>query len=126
MRDQLPRAPNNAECGILNLQPSSQLGSHWVCWFKKGSDRYYFDSFGEPPPPELKKYLKTAREYGQGSLVIRQSSVTVQEDHSSECGSLCLFVLYHLSKGQPFSTLLSTLLKRYNQCVQPPLRVHGD
>ena len=50
MRDELPIQPKINECGILNLNTHLQKGSHWTCWFKKGKERYYFDSFGEPPP----------------------------------------------------------------------------
>ena len=61
MIDLLPNAPRKNECGILNLQPSSQIGSHWTCWFKNGTERIYFDSFGEAPPPEIEIYLKTPK-----------------------------------------------------------------
>ena len=30
------------ECGILNLDSSSGDGTHWVMWFKKGKDKFYF------------------------------------------------------------------------------------
>ena len=33
-----------SECGILNLDSSSGDGTQWVIWFKKGSDKFYFDS----------------------------------------------------------------------------------
>ena len=91
MRDELTGKPNEFECGILNFETHLQKGSHWTCWFKRGKDRYYFDSYGEPPPRELIKYLKTPKEYD--TLVIKRSAVTVQKDESSECGALCLYVL---------------------------------
>ena len=34
------------EYGILNLDSSSGDGTHWVMWFKKGKDKFYFDSYG--------------------------------------------------------------------------------
>ena len=45
MRDELPTKPHNRECGILNFNTHDQQGSHWVAWYKSGSDRYYFDSY---------------------------------------------------------------------------------
>ena len=47
------------ECGILNLDSSSGEGTHWVMWFKKGMDKFYFDSYGVQPPSELIAYLKS-------------------------------------------------------------------
>ena len=37
------------ECGILNFNASSGDGTDWVVWFKKGKDKFYFDSYGVPP-----------------------------------------------------------------------------
>ena len=34
------------ECGILNLDSSSDDGTHWVMWFKKGKDKFYFGICG--------------------------------------------------------------------------------
>ena len=97
MRDELPIKPNEIECGILNLNTHKQLGSHWVCWYKDGTERYYFDSFGEPPPLELLHYLKTSTEINLDLPAIRRSSITVQRYGSNECGSLCLYVLKMLN-----------------------------
>src|ERR1043165_2488231 len=58
LRDELPNKPRASECGILNLDDSSGLGSHWVVFLKNGKDKLYFDSYGLPPRTELLKYLK--------------------------------------------------------------------
>ncbi len=68
MRDTLPKRPKSTECGIMNFNTSEQSGSHWVCWFKDGSSRIYFDSFGCITPDELQKYLKTKTEYENNIL----------------------------------------------------------
>ena len=114
MRDELPSKPHENESGILNFNTQEQQGSHWVCWFKSGNERYYFDSFGETPPLELLTYLKTYEEMKANLAVIRQSAVTVQHYQSNECGSLCLFVLKMLSQKVPFSEILMTLKQRYH------------
>ena len=43
----------------LNLNSSFGDGTHWVMWFKKGKDKFYFDSYGVQPPSELIEYLKS-------------------------------------------------------------------
>ena len=113
MRDELVMPAQKCECGVLNLNTHLQKGSHWTCWYKNGTIRYYFDSFGEPPPRELLRYLKTANELLNDLPVIRCNAVTVQHDESNECGSLCLFVLKQLSNGIPFSDIIESLEKRY-------------
>ena len=121
MIDELPSTPQINECGIVNLEPSSLEGSHWVCWHKNSNNRIYFDSFGETPPPEIIQYLKTKKEFRESKLVIKQSFATVQKDNSKECGSLCLFVIYNLSKGHKFESILNLLQDRYSLKLPYPL-----
>lgn len=121
MRDELPSKPRKIESGILNLNTSYEVGSHWVAWYKDGKERYYFDSFGEPPPIEMMQYLKSNRELELDLPAIRQNAVTVQHDISNECGSLCIFVLKQLSNGIPFSKILETLQDRYRNNNSIPL-----
>ena len=46
LRDTLPTKIKLNECGILNLDSSPGDGTHCVMWFKKGKDKFYFDSYG--------------------------------------------------------------------------------
>ena len=122
MRDELQRSlPFLYECGIINLNTHDQAGSHWTCYFKNQDQRFYFDSYGQAPPDELIKYLKTPKELKENAAVIRRSAVVVQHLDSNECGSLCLYVLKKLSTGILFSEILNDLTKRFNQVPTPPL-----
>jgi len=56
LRDTLPKKPNRNECAIMNRDDTSGNGTHWVAWFKRGDKKWYFDSFGLPPPTELNDY----------------------------------------------------------------------
>ena len=58
-RDTFHKKAKLNECGILNLESSSGDGTHWVMWFKKGKDKFYFDSYGVQPPSELISYLRS-------------------------------------------------------------------
>ena len=91
MRDTLPKRPHKIECGIVNLNTSSETGSHWGCYYKKGLNRIYFDSFGQITPLEIQNYLKKGKERGIG--VIQRNTDIVQPFNSNICGHLCLFVL---------------------------------
>ena len=45
LRDTLPTKTKLNGCGILNLDSSSGFGMHWVMWFRKGKNKFYFDSY---------------------------------------------------------------------------------
>ena len=97
MRDNLPLHINEKECGIVNLNKSNEQGSHWVCYYKNGSQRIYFDSFGQVSPIELQKYLKTKHEFLHNVNVIQRNTDIVQHLNTYVCGHLCLFVLTSLT-----------------------------
>ena len=59
LRNTLPTKTILNECGVLNLDSSSGDGTHWVMWFKKGKNKFYFDCYGVQPPSELIDYLKS-------------------------------------------------------------------
>ena len=94
-----------SECGILNLDTRSGIGTHWVCWFiRRGAhetSKYYFDSFGIQPPLELIKCLKSPIYY---------NSDRVQPSGSVICGHLCLYVLKKLSDGEDFQVVINSLI----------------
>lgn len=84
MRDSLPREIKKNESGIVNLDSTYGVGTHWVCYKKLGMIVYYFDSFGNlPPPAELMEYFKPATE-------IYYNYDRKQKAHTSVCGHLCL------------------------------------
>ena len=84
LRDTLPTKTKLNECGILNVDSSSADGTHWVMWFKKGKDKFYFDSYGVQPPSELIVYLKSPIFY---------NSERIQQNGEVFCGHLFLFVI---------------------------------
>ena len=84
MRDTLPIKTKSNEFDILNLDSSSGDDTHWVMWFKKGKEKFYFDSCVVQPPSELIVYLKPP---------ILYNSEQVQENGEVFCGHLCLFAL---------------------------------
>ena len=114
MKDMLPKSPLERECGIVNFNTSHEPGSHWVCYYKDGSQRIYFDSFGQVTPMEIQQYLKTKREFEENMNVIQRNTDIVQRINSSDCGHLCLIVLSALSKGVSFQVVINTLRQRYD------------
>lgn len=84
MKDELPNQIRINETGVVNLDNTNGPGTHWVCYKKLGNIVYYYDSFGNlPPPKELLHYFRKAHHvyYNYG----RQ-----QPWDTSICGHLCL------------------------------------
>ena len=108
LRDTLPKTLKRNECGILNLDDSSGNGTHWVAWHrraessptKKGTKKYYFDSFGLQPPLEMIKYL--------GSEILYNTE-EIQPKDQVFCGHLCLYVLKEVSKGIGLQRIINDL-----------------
>ena len=106
MRDTLPKqTPHCVECGIVNLNMSSQSGSHWVCYHRNKSNRIYFDSFGQITPVEVQCHLKAGMEFACGRDVIQRNTDIVQAVNTRVCGHFCLFVLKSLANGEQFQTI---------------------
>ena len=101
LRDTLPTKTKLNECGVLNLDSSSGDGTHWVMWFRKGKDKFYFDSYGVQPPSELIAYLKSPIFY---------NSERVQQNGEMFCGHLFPFTLKQLSLGNNLQTVMNYLL----------------
>ena len=101
LRDTLPTQTKLNECGILNLDSTSGDDRHSVIWFKKGKDKFYFDSCGVQPPSELIAYLKSPIFY---------NSERVQQNGEVFCGHLCLLALKQLSLGNNLQTVINYLI----------------
>jgi len=80
LRDPLPKKPKRNECATMNLGNTSGDGTHWAALFKRGDKKWYFDSFGLPPPTELNNYLGDVF-YPTEQIQPRQPVI---------CGHLCL------------------------------------
>jgi len=96
----LPGKKLKNECGILNLDDSYGNRTHWVAWYRRNNDRYYFDSYGLQPPKELMDYLKSPVLY---------NSERLQPANEVFCGHLCLYVLKQLSLDRKFQDVINDL-----------------
>lgn len=95
--------PNDCECAVINLQSSSKNGSHWVAYYKKYNNKYYFCSYGGPIPVGIKNYLGSP---------IKCHNFQIQSFNSVECGELCILFLYLMSKGLEFEDVILSMLDK--------------
>jgi hypothetical protein len=104
-RDELVGKKCNAiECGVVNLDDSSGEGTHHVAYWREGNSKYYFDSFGAPPPKELIKYL------GKNILF---STYQVQQHNETNCSEWCLYVLNELNKGREYMDVITNIVSSH-------------
>lgn len=83
MKDKLPKKLKQIECGIVNLDNSTNKGTHWVAYVKLNNYCEYFDSYGNLKPPlELLKYLKRCNLFYNYNRF--------QNFNAINCGHLCL------------------------------------
>ena len=67
----------STDSGIVNLHPTK--GTHWVMF----SDKFYFDSYGCPPPTNIQNQVKKGI----------YSEYQIQKN-DSYCAAYCSYVLY--------------------------------
>ena len=100
-RDTLPQYPFNIRVWYCKFEYIL------VCYYRNGSDRFYFDSYGQITPGEFQQYLKAGIEFKRGSEVIQRNTDIVQAANTSVCGHLCLFVLKSSTNGEKFQSILN-------------------
>ena len=95
-RDQLSRFQNGVY--VINTDPSTQPGEHWVAVYATNGRVEYFDSYGGDPPQWLKKWWK--------NTPWSSNPVPLQSPLSAVCGQYCIYYLLHRARGVDMSTLL--------------------
>lgn len=92
LRDSSKFPPNQyAICCIVNTDPSSKPGKHWVAFFRSSHGKLeFFDSYGRPPnhfgfPIGVNMLDASCCEY---------NSLTLQADNTSVCGQYCILFLF--------------------------------
>jgi hypothetical protein len=100
-RDQLPLDIENKKLlYIVNLDPISKPGTHWIAIFMNGNKSEYFDSLGNTPHDDFVKFMLTK------SNSFNFNRIAVQDSYSSYCGLYCLFYCYFKSRGYSFKQIL--------------------
>ena len=96
---------------VVNLDETSQPGTHWVAICAKSpSEVWYFDSYGEPPEGNVKEMLKTFQKITINTFVI-------QSILSNVCAAYCIYFIYMCAKGFSYSKILSNLSAKPNMDV---------
>ncbi len=98
--DKLPQ--HRQGCMIVNEDPSTKEGSHWVAIFLLPNNQAeYFDSYGSTPRVQkIENYLK-----GYDTMV---NTKQVQSLFSTTCGQHCLYYLHNRCRGLPYGFIVDS------------------
>jgi len=100
---------------IFNLDPHYKGGSHWVSLFinVKNKTIFFFDSAGEPVPPQIAKFAKTVMEQGKklSNPIIFSFDQNYPVEHqygNTECGIYSIFFITHMLEDKITGHYLKT------------------
>jgi hypothetical protein len=97
---ELPHSPRLPVCYIMNSDPSSLPGSHWLAVFATDSDDLnFFDSFACPP---------AFYDIHFSSIAQSVASIALQSIDSTVCGHYCIYYLFHKALGHSNSSILDS------------------
>jgi hypothetical protein len=104
--DQIPDFPDNEYAVIINVDNSNLPGSHWTALVIRGSNGYYFDSFGRyydnrSFPADYIRYLSKICV----DKKMKFNDKVLQSFHSNTCGEFCIYFIKQLDKNIKFSTI---------------------
>jgi hypothetical protein len=94
-RDELPEKLNYPCCFVLNTEPRSSSGGHWLAfYFSKERRGYFFDSYGKPP-----KFFRLTSFMNKHSQFWRFNDQRIQ-GMSEFCGYYCMLFLLFFARNQ--------------------------
>lgn len=100
---------------IFNLDPHYKGGSHWVSLFinVKQQTIFFFDSTGEPIPPQIEKFVNTVIEQGkqlQEHVMFKfdQNYPVEHQYGNTECGIYSIFFVTHMLEDKINGDYLKT------------------
>jgi hypothetical protein len=93
--DFLPLRKRHYSSFVVNLDPHTLSGSHWVSiHFKDDDSAYYFDSYGRAPSNKNILNFLTCN-----ANRIFYNKVCFQDYATTSCGKFCLYFLFCLARG---------------------------
>lgn len=98
--DRLPEKTKHFKAFIVNLDPASEPGSHWVAIYFENGKCYYFCSYGTRP-----KILKIRKFIYDNARFLEWNEITYQGPYSKSCGHFCLYFLWHIARKKPLHGL---------------------
>ena len=87
---------------IVNLDYSTDKGSHWVVLYRVNNEVVeHFDSAGKQPKRDIVNNLFS------NALSYKYNNKRLQNYQTDTCGLFCLYYSYHSSRGRTMQSILS-------------------
>ena len=104
--DELPEKPDGDFSLIINTEPSTEPGDHWLPIIFKKRVFYFLDSFGRVPTSPLfrPEFKKTVKEYMQGDRR-RCNSKLIQYVFSNACGFYSIYFIKEMQSKSMIKTM---------------------
>lgn len=101
-KDQLNKLNPKADLFyIVNMANHNEQGTHWVfIWNCYAECSYYFDSYGMPPPEEIKAFCR------EHSKFCYRNIGEIQCMGTSSCGWFCIYMIDQMLSGEPFLDII--------------------
>lgn len=109
---------------VMNMDTHKEPGSHWVAIYASFKDGkvYYFDSYGTPPEPLFRKFMRRIYKFYQDDLGIKDPisdySRLRHQYKNSECGVYSMRFILGMLKGETFESFSEKQIpdKVINKC----------
>lgn len=100
--DKIPTTSRFPMSLIINEDPSTGKGTHWVAMYIKNKDTIcYFDSYGKKPITLINNYLKNFKN-------IENNKVRFQSLLSQNCGYYCIYFVIFSCLNEAFKNIIHT------------------
>ena len=90
---------------VVNTDPSSRPGEHWLAIFTDAGGKCFFDSYGR----DVSSFPDIHRKLGGGKVV--SNKVPVQGSTTNVCGDYCTYVCLQLARGWRLADIVDALLE---------------
>jgi hypothetical protein len=104
--DTLPPLPKTGMSLIVNLEPSTMEGSHWVAVYITEKHVVFFDPFGLSGPHLLNVWMRKMKK----PIIYNNSQL--QDINSQRCGEYCFYFVNEMIRGTPLMDVLNALSQK--------------
>lgn len=99
--DKIPKLTKSQPYAIINLDNSSEKGSHWVSVAKINKGILYYDSFGR----KVSQHLPSLSKSGNGKVIENKDYTSEQRKSQNNCGARSLSHLIFIEEYGPQEAL---------------------
>lgn len=97
-------------CFIVNTDPSSEAGSHWLCfYFPCKHVVEFFDSYGNPPA----FFGDPIANFTSRFSFVYHNPLRLQSNSTAVCGQYCVYYLYSRCRGKTMNDVLSSFVSNH-------------